>query len=64
MTICGVSITTLFATSPTFIELVQRIYTEQYTGPYTVHTLHGNPQMVEFPREGARILLDTARKRA
>lgn len=49
---------------PTFIALVQRLYDEGYTGPYTVHTLHGKPQAVEFVRERVVIALDTARKAA
>jgi hypothetical protein len=49
---------------PRFIELVQRLYLERYTGPYIVHALHGNPQSVEFTREQVIVTLDTARKAA
>lgn len=64
MILCGVHVTALVGTSPTFIQLVQKLYDEQYTGPYHVHALHGNPHRVYFPREGVTIVLDTKRKAA
>lgn len=59
MLMCDVRV--IVGTTPTFIELVQKLYLERYTGPYVVHALHGNPQMVEFPREQVQIALDTRR---
>lgn len=64
MIVCGVQVTALVGTSPTFIQLVQTLYDAQFTGPYVVHTLHGCPQMVEFTREKVNIVLDTRRRAA
>lgn len=60
MRITAIQVTAVLPAQPTFIELVQEIYLQRYTGPYTVHTLHGNPQMVEF-HDGTKVLLDTRR---
>lgn len=47
-------------TTPTFSQFLNTLWAGSYTGPTLVHWLHGRPQMVEFPTEGARITLDTA----
>lgn len=56
-----VQVAALVGTQPTFIQLVQRLYDGRYTGPYTVHTLHGQPKQIEFHAEQVTIALDTRR---
>jgi hypothetical protein len=48
-------------TAQTFVDVVQRLYAEQFTGEITIRWAQGHPRVVEFPAAPTRILLDTGR---
>jgi hypothetical protein len=47
--------------SETFPALLQRLYTEQFTGSLTIHFGQGVPTTVELPAPPTRIVLDKRR---
>lgn len=46
---------------PTYAQLSQTLWDGGFTGPATVHWLHGRPQMVEFTSERVTLLLETVK---
>ena len=48
----------------TFMAWAEAIYAAQYTGPTTVHFLHGRPKMIEFALEHRCVLLDSVEQSA
>lgn len=47
----------------TFVDVIQRLYAEQFTGEMLVRWAQGHPRIVEFPAAPERIVLDTDRRR-
>lgn len=45
-------------TAQTFIDVVQRLYAEKFTGETVIRWAQGHPRIVEFPCEPTRIVLD------
>lgn len=47
----------------TFVDVIQRLYGEKFTGEMLVRWAQGHPRVVEFPGAPQRIVLDTDRRR-
>lgn len=50
-------------TPETFVEMVQRLYQEQFTGRTIIDWAQGHPRVVEIPGPPERITLDASRGR-
>lgn len=46
----------------TFIDIVQRLYAQRFTGETLVRWAQGHPRVVEFPNAPTRIVLDGTKK--